>query len=346
MPRVALIGFGSIAESGHLSAWQSFAGVELTAIADISAERRMRARDLVPHAQVYDSPLSLIESAEVDILDICTPPNTHAHLIVAACNRGIANIVSEKPFVLSSDEFTRVVQARERNQTRIVCVNNWLYSDLYRLLAQLRDEDAIGRFQEIVLRTGRPDNARGSTGWLPQWRTDPGFSGGGVLLDHGWHQLYLLLGWLGGSVIDVSATTRTVNPAHAPVEDEATVTLRFPQALGRIELSWAAAGRSNDGYVRGERGEIAFLDDGIVLRNDLGERTLPFNSRLTQSSYHSDWFEAMFRYTIFNGSHEEADRNFHEAGELVSIIESAYRSAQHSGAPQTLRTPTGTAVGS
>src|SRR3954449_5600991 len=99
MRRVGLVGFGSIAENGHLPAWQSFPDVEVVAVADLSPQRLERARELLPGAALYDTPLDLIRSADLDGVDICTPPSTHTDLILAACERGVGDIVCEKPLV-------------------------------------------------------------------------------------------------------------------------------------------------------------------------------------------------------------------------------------------------------
>src|SRR5436190_21076199 len=110
--RIGLVGFGSIAEHGHLPAWQSFDEVEVAAVADLSPERLDRARQLLPNARLFDSPAELIERAEVDGVDICTPPATHADLLLAACLRPLRDIVCEKPLVLSEDEYVGVARAR------------------------------------------------------------------------------------------------------------------------------------------------------------------------------------------------------------------------------------------
>lgn len=104
MRRVGLVGFGSIAEHGHLPAWCSFSGVEVVAVADVSVERLERARAALPHADLYSSPLELIARADVNIVDICTPPSTHIDFLLAACRRGAVDVVCEKPLVLSEGE--------------------------------------------------------------------------------------------------------------------------------------------------------------------------------------------------------------------------------------------------
>jgi len=333
MRRVGLIGFGSIAEHGHLPAWRTFPEVELAAVADISGRRLDRARSSLPGVVLYDSPLELIAQADVDVVDICTPPNTHADLILAACNRELSDIVCEKPLVLSEGEYLRVALARRQSGSRVISVNNWVHSDLHRHVTGALQGDAVGAVRSVELRIGRPGAALGNTSWVPRWRTDVAYAGGGIILDHGWHQLYLMLRWMQLPLQSVSAVTRTADSRNHPVEDEALIDITFPSAHGRIELRWTASVRSNGGLIRGTRGSIAIHDDGVVVVNDAGRRRLPFRGRLTESSYHPDWFRAMFRSTVLAPTSGEADRAFAEAGVLVSAIRAAYRSADRQGAP-------------
>jgi predicted dehydrogenase len=333
MRRIGLVGFGSIAEHGHLPAWHSFSDVEVAAVADISPARLQRARALLPEIQFYDSPQALIEQANVDVVDICTPPNTHAELILAACAQGLSDVVCEKPLVLNEEEYVRVARARAASGSRVISVNNWAHSDLNRHVAGTLRDGSIGSVQRIDLRIGRPDCARGSDGWNPRWRTDLKHAGGGIILDHGWHQLYLLMGWMQAPLESICAVTRTVDSRHFPVEDEAQIDLLFSNGRGRIELSWTADGRTNEGSIRGEEGAITAFDDCVVVENREGRSELPFASRLSQSSYHPDWFGAVFQYNVIDEKRDEADRNFAEAGVLISTIRAAYRSAQEEGTP-------------
>lgn len=330
--RVGLIGFGSIAEHGHLPALHSFPDIEVVAVSDVSAERLNCARAVLPNAAFYRSGLDLIADVPIDAVDICSPPHTHADLIVTACQRGIGSIVCEKPFVLSPAEYNRVARAREESGSRVVSVNNWVHSDLYRHVRGILDSGMIGDVRRILLRTERTGIARGNTGWKPAWRSDPAVSGGGIILDHGWHQLYLVLGWTREPLLSVRAHARTVDPRNYPVEDDAAVDLEFPSASARIELTWTANGRSNDGHIEGTRGEIAIYDDRILARNDTEERELRFAGRLTQSSYHPDWFEKMFAAGVLAPDRTEADRNFVETGIIVGAVAAAYHSARHGNA--------------
>ena len=47
--------------------------------------------------RVYRSFAELIADRELDVIDICTPPNLHAEMIVAAMQAG-KHVICEKPF--------------------------------------------------------------------------------------------------------------------------------------------------------------------------------------------------------------------------------------------------------
>jgi predicted dehydrogenase len=325
--KIGIIGFGAIAEKGHLPALQSFAEIRVTAVADLSAERRAQARRLLPDAAIFDDAAELIAKADITGVDICSPPATHAALIESACRRRLSAVISEKPFVLTEEEYAQVARARELSGSRIVSVNNWMHSHLHRRVSEVIKAGWIGQIRRVELRTGRPDAAKGNAGWQPLWRTNLEHSGGGVILDHGWHQLYLLMAWMHAWPESVSCVARTVDPGHGDAEDEATLDLFFPDGTGRIELSWTSNTRSNGGLIEGTLGEVEIHDDRVVVSTTEGVRELPFDDRLTQSSYHPEWFHSMLKGSIIAPDSAEADRNFAEAGVLVSTIRAAYRSA-------------------
>lgn len=330
--RVGLVGYGRIAESAHLPAWQALPGVEVVAIADSCPDRRTAALAAAPSARVYDSRAEMLREARVDCLDICTPPHDHAPSILAGCAAGVSQIICEKPLAVSTADYNLIADAREGSGSQVYTINSWVQSDLHRLVTAAMAEGAIGEVRHVVLRTLRPDCALGVPSWQPRWRTDPVYAGGGIVLDHGWHQLYLMARWIGAEPTAVQARLRTVQTVHAPVEDEAELDLSFPNATGRIELSWASEKRRNDGEIVGTKGTITIEDDRLAIRSDQGERVVPYGERLSDSSYHPEWFRALFAKVRADIHRQEGARNLGEARMLISTLSAAYHPAQ-SGAP-------------
>jgi hypothetical protein len=125
------------------------------------------------------------------------------------------------------------------------------------------------------------------------------------------------------------------------VEDEASIDLEFVEGSGHIELSWTATDRRNEGVITGTLAEITIYDDRLVIHNVSNERELHFEDRLTQSSYHPQWFQEFFQRTVFDKDKGPAARNFIQASLLVSIVDALYRSAREGGRRQQLSSPDG-----
>ena len=95
--RVGMVGCGFVSEL-HMYAFRRVYGVdvEVSAVAargDHVVE--FARRHQIPTA--YRSFADLIADCEIDVVDICTPPNLHAAMIVEAVESG-KHVICEKPF--------------------------------------------------------------------------------------------------------------------------------------------------------------------------------------------------------------------------------------------------------
>ena len=149
MHRIGLVGFGAIAEHAHLPALQSFPEIEVVAVADLSPQRLERAHELLPTARLFTSPLELVRQADITGVDLCTPPSTHADLIEGACARGLGLVLCEKPFVLSVQEYDRVVRTRQASGSTVISVNNWMHSHLNRRVHDVLQSGEIGEIRTV-----------------------------------------------------------------------------------------------------------------------------------------------------------------------------------------------------
>src|SRR4051794_32083417 len=89
--RGAVIGFGFIAENGHLPAYTASEQLEIVAVADVCAARRRAAAQALPAARIYEDYASLLahEAREIEFVDIATPPYVHAEIAGAALANGL-----------------------------------------------------------------------------------------------------------------------------------------------------------------------------------------------------------------------------------------------------------------
>ena len=167
----------------------------------------------------------LAAGVEIDFVDICTPPALHGEPMLDALARGW-NVLCEKPLLLDLVELEKARSlARERGRA-VVPVHNWKYAPIVRRATELLRSGAIGALREIEIETLRIQDCAVADPDHPNWRRDPAIAGGGVLMDHGWHAIYLARHWFGEEPTEVRAELHRAAPQE--VEDEATLTLFFP----------------------------------------------------------------------------------------------------------------------
>ncbi|PWB76923.1 MAG: hypothetical protein C3F08_10795 [Candidatus Methylomirabilota bacterium] len=302
MLKGAIVGLGNVAVNGHLPGWEGCGQARVVAAADALEARLARERWRLPGARFYTDVPAMLAAEALDFLDICTPPGTHASLTRLALSRGL-HVLCEKPLVLSPDELQSVRYAQVESGRVLYTVHNWLYAPIISQTTELIREGTIGRVRRInwqvrrcepsiaVGPQGAGGNGTGGKETIPDnWRLDPAMAGGGILLDHGWHALYIILRWLGHAPKMISASLEKRAHPEWPVEDTATVRLNGPEATADIFLTWASSARGNSAVIEGALGTIHVDDDTLRLTDDGGERRWTFDQPLSRGSHHPDWF--------------------------------------------------------
>ena len=224
---------------------------------------------------------ALLERDDVQLIDVCTPGDSHAEISVAALDAG-KHVLCEKPLANTLREAEAMTAAAARAQAR--GVRSMIGFNYRRVpaLALARELIAGGQVGEIR-------HVRAA--YLQDWLTDPAFpltwrlqkehAGSGALGDLGAHIVDLaqyLTGQLIAGVSGVAATfvperpvpgnTGTTGPVT--VDDAVAFTGRLESgALASFEATRFAAGRKNALRieVNGSRGSLAF---DLERLNELG----------------------------------------------------------------------------
>lgn len=321
MLRGAIIGFGEVARNGHWPAYADSRVAKIVAVVDRREERRKAARESVPGVATFATIEELDSRAEIDFVDICTPPSLHCNAMLAALARGWS-VVCEKPLLLNLAELEKARNLAQESGRAVVPVHNWKYAPIIGWATATLRSGAIGQLRGVEIDTLRVQDCAVADPDHPNWRRDPAIAGGGVLMDHGWHAIYLARHWFGEQPIEVRASLHRPSPGE--VEDEARLTLVFPSGHARIFLTWRAEVRRNTMRLIGERGDITLDDD--TLRT--GTESIRFESALSAGSHHSDWFAAMLPDVFAAFRQPEAAReSFDEAALCLSVIRRAYQSS-------------------
>jgi predicted dehydrogenase len=323
MLRGAIVGFGEVARNGHWPAYEASADVEIVAVVDRTAERRELASSLSRRVETFAAFSELDAVAGIDFIDICTPPSLHPQPMLGAIARGW-HVLCEKPFLLDAVLLDLARTGAADACVAVVPVHNWKYAPIVRHATMLLESGVIGALRRVEIETSRLRAApTAESDRRPNWRRDPAIAGGGILMDHGWHAVYLALHWFRQHATTVHASLR--RPADGGVEDEARVTLQFPSGDALITLTWNGNARRNAMRLDGELGQIVIGDDTIHLSGRVDE-SITFPSALSAGSHHEDWFAAMLPDVVACFRNPALARPiFDEAAECLSIIQRAYR---------------------
>lgn len=265
--RVVTLGAGYFARFHH-DGWRRIDGVELAGVADADPATGAAHRDLAE-----------LLALGPDIVDIATPPPSHAPAIRAALAARPRAVICQKPFCTSPEEARAVTGAAEDAGVPLIVHENFRFQPWWRAIRGAVAGGAVGRVQTVAHRF-RTGDGRGADAYLarqPYFRRMPRF----LIHETGVHYLDLF-SWLLGPPAGVYADLRRLNPAIAG-ED-----------AGHVILDWANGARAlwdadrlaepepgpprltfGTARVEGEAGTLLLRPDGAVtLRAEGREETV------------------------------------------------------------------------
>jgi predicted dehydrogenase len=194
--RIGVIGCGGIG-GRHLEAYAAMDDVEIVAIADIDATRLAESGDRFGVTQRHKDGMELL-AHELDLVSVCTMPNTHREFVVAAHACG-AHVMCEKPMAQSAAEAADMVSAAERAGRLLFVGFNMRYMGATSAVRRFMADDLLG---DLVCARGYMLHET-----VPWWGKHhvKAFSGGGVLASAAVH-LVDLVTWLAGLPRPLTAT--------------------------------------------------------------------------------------------------------------------------------------------
>ncbi len=328
MIRGAIIGFGKIAQTGHIPAYAELRDkVQIVAVAEPNPGYRSQAAAMFPGVRVYETASELLSHESVDFADICTPPHTHAPLIRACVQTGI-HILCEKPFVPDIGEANEIAELlSSQNQLVFMPCHQYRYSPVWRPFKELVESgpnDSQNLLQFTVCRT------QADPGFLaenPNWRTDQKISGGGILADTGVHYLYLVP-WILGRPRALTATVANLHHRNMPVEDTAIVVIECDRGIAEITLTWAADRRANSARLVNHENSLVY--NGTQLERSAAGKValLPVPDASDKSQYVKLYVSLLDEFSRRIAEHQPDPARVDEACGSIQLLDACYRSAK------------------
>ena len=246
--RVGLLAYGAIGDE-HNKAISGCEGLTVTAVCDTNPARIQAALVISPNAKTFNDADAMLESGEIDVVIVSTPPNSHYAWAKKALGYGI-HVILEKPMALSTIECDELMALAKAKNLLLVVYQNRRYDRDFLTIKAAVDRGDIGEifhYESFVGGYGRPCDF---------WHSDAGVSGGAIF-DWGSHFIDQILALVPSQVESVSGINHKRVWDHITNADHAEVKINFKDGVQASFInSDLSAARKPKFYILGTHGAL------------------------------------------------------------------------------------------
>ena len=226
--RVGIVGCGQIARESHIPALRKSKGVEIVAVCDTNKDLAIRVANKLKISRAYDNFTEMLRNEQPDVVNICTPPNTHSSLCIQAAEAG-CHILVEKPMAPTAGDCEEMITAARNNQVSLGVVHNELFKPVVVAAISIVRRGDIGDLTGIAIQfsRGKDDD------WIVNKDHWCHKLPGGIFCDMLPHTIYLALELLGG-LEPVAVETRKFGGYGWMQIDELYMILKGANGLGTV----------------------------------------------------------------------------------------------------------------
>jgi predicted dehydrogenase len=230
--KVGVVGCGYIAQNTHMPIYKKINQATVVAVCDRDLELAEKAATKFSIPKVYSDLQAMLEHEPLDMVDICTPINTHATLAIQAMEAG-CHVLTEKPMAINSAEADEMIAVAKRKQVKLSVMHNMLFLPTVRRMRSLVDRHVVGDLIRVDIKLSHPP-------WDFPAIADPGHwwhrLPGGVFGDSLPHVLYLAREFLGAIEPLTVQTYKLGSYSHLGI-DEVEILLKGQKGTGSIVVS-------------------------------------------------------------------------------------------------------------
>jgi predicted dehydrogenase len=204
--RVGLVGLGGIARGQHIPGYKLCDNVELAAFCDADEDTLEAMGDQYDVARLTTDYEELVRYEDLDVVDVCTYPNTHHPIAMAAIAQD-KHVFCEKPLALTYPLAREMYEAAVAAGVQTGVGFTHRLTPAAHMAQHLIASGALGEIYQVMAiysmgHAGFPGRAQ-----TP--RQTKAVTGGGPLFELGPHMVDMIRWWTGKEITAVCAQTRT-----------------------------------------------------------------------------------------------------------------------------------------
>lgn len=272
--RVVIVGLEHGHVGGFLEAFPKQHDVELVGIVDPDATLREKYEEQfhLDHGLFYSDLGAAIEARHPRAVLVYTPIGEHRRVIEEAAAHGL-DVMVEKPLTISLDDALAIRRAAREHHIQVLVNYETTWYASNRALYEMEQQGRLGELRKAVIHDGHQGPKEiGVQPEFLKWLKDPAENGAGALYDFGCYGADLMTWFMHGEApLSVTAVAHTDKPEeYAPVDDDATIILQYPQTEAVLMPSWDWTLGRKDTELYGTKG-YAIAVNGTEVRTRFSE---------------------------------------------------------------------------
>jgi predicted dehydrogenase len=200
--KAAIVGCGFVAQKRHIPGFLRLKHkVSLCALCDLNQGLAAEVASKFGIRHIYSSVSEMLSKEDLDIVDICTPPNAHSTVAIEALERG-CSVLMEKPMALTVSDCDKMINSARSNGGKLSVVHNQRFYPPFIKAKELVAEGTIGKMtgMRVLSLTNKNEYMTHESHWVHKLP-------GGVIGEVGPHTVYMSLAFMGG-IRDVDVRAR------------------------------------------------------------------------------------------------------------------------------------------
>lgn len=205
--RIAVIGAGYFSQF-HLHGWQHATNAQVVALCDADLTKAKTLAQQYGIEKIFNSATQMLDSVELDLVDIVVPPVSQNDLIRSCIDRKTA-MICQKPFASNLAQATELTKLAQLNNVPLIIHENFRFMPWYREAHRLIHNGTLGALHGISFRL-RPGDGQGPNAYLdrqPYFQTMPRL----LVAETAIHFIDTFR-YLAGEITAVYARLRKINP--------------------------------------------------------------------------------------------------------------------------------------
>jgi predicted dehydrogenase len=185
---VAVVGCGSVAQKRHIPSFLKLKkDVSLCALCDLNLGLVTEVAKKFGIKRAYSDLSEMLSKENLDVVDICTPPNAHVTVAIEAVEHG-CNVLMEKPMALSVSDCNQMIDSAKKSGVKLSVVHNQKFYPPFIKAQKLVNDGAIGKIMgmRVLSLTNRNEYMTRENHWVHKLP-------GGVIGETGPHVVYMSL---------------------------------------------------------------------------------------------------------------------------------------------------------